>query len=142
MIVREYKKEDYEQIKKIYLHPNTFGGQFDEARDTEEKISTLVNEKKNSVLVLESKGDVVGTVTIFEDGRSCWLYRFAVLPEYEKEEYVKLLYQKAEEVCKEMGHSQILVYAPAGEEKFEERYVKFLELNKGNPYTAFWKDIK
>ena len=138
MNIRTYHRLDYPHIKRLYETPGTFGGQFDEARDAQERLDALADSKPGSILVAEHEGAIVGTVTIFEDGRECWLYRFAVIPEYEQ--IVEELYRVATKMCREWGHQQLLVYAPAGDKKFEERYVG-LGLTKGNDYTAYWAEL-
>lgn len=84
-------------------------------------------------------GEIVGTVTLFEDGRSAWLYRFAVQSDNESE-IAELLNKKALETMKERGHTQVLVYAPQGDQHFEDRYTS-LGFNKGNNFTAYWQNI-
>lgn len=138
MKTRPYNPLDYPHIKKLYETPGTFGGQFDEARDTQERLDTLADSKPGSILVAEEGDEIIGTVTIFEDGRECWLYRFAVLAEHD--EATKVLYHAAVATCRDWGHEQLLVYAPAGNQMFEERYAR-LGLNKGNDYTVYWVDI-
>jgi N-acetylglutamate synthase len=139
MEVRFYTSEDYPEIEKLYKESSSFGGQFDEARDTKERLDTLVSKKPESILVAEDEGRIVGTVTLFEDGRSAWLYRCAVLSDYENE-VVPILVAKAKEILKSWGHSQMLVYAPVGEALFEERY-KNAGFTKGNDFTAYWQDL-
>jgi len=139
MIIRNYKRVDYGQVKSLYMDENTFGGQFDEARDTEERLELLVSQKPNCIQVAQANGDIVGAVTIFEDGRSCWLYRFAV-----KDNDIDVsnaLANKAKEICRELGHEQVLVYAPAGDKAFEGRYTE-VGFNKGGNYTSYWLDLK
>ena len=131
MIIRNYNPvTDYPSIEVLLNAPGTFGGQFDEARDTKERIDALELAKPRSILVAELDGEIVGTVTLFEDGRSAWLYRFAVQAEYESE-ITKLLNAAALETMKARGHTQVLVYAPQGDQHFEERYAK-LGFNQGN----------
>jgi len=139
MQVRNYTPEDYEAVEALYKDTTTFGGQFDEARDTKERLQKLIDHKPDGVLVAEEDGEVVGTVTLFEDGRSGWLYRFAVKGDVEKEA-TEALWNKAKEIMKNKGHTQILVYAPAGDSHFEERYAA-LGFNKGNDFTAYWQDV-
>lgn len=140
MRVRNYNPEtDYGGVKKLYSSPEYFGGEYDDARDAENRLRSLVEQKSDAILVAEYNDCIVGTVTLFEDGRSAWLYRFAVKLEYEQE-VVRLLYDEAIRILREKGYPQILVYAPAGNPKFEERY-KSLGFNKGNAFTAFWQDI-
>ena len=130
---------DYETIKTLYEDSATYGGQFDKARDTKEKLDTLISIKPESILVADNDGEVVGTVTLFEDGRSAWLYRFAVKKNFENE-VVALLWEKAKEIFKRQGHTQILVYAPTGDSLFEERYISN-GFTKGGDYTAYWQEI-
>ena len=103
MTIRNYNPEtDYPGIEALLNAENTFGGQFDEARDTKDRLDTLEVSKPGSILVAENNDVVVGTVTLFEDGRSAWLYRFAVQQESEVE-ITKLLNEKALETMKERG---------------------------------------
>ncbi len=139
--IRRYNPDlDYQSVKNLYVASETFGGQFDETRDGEERLAKLVNEKPDSILVAESNGEVVGTVTVFEDGRSAWLYRFAVRDQDEIL-IAQALYERAQEILRELGHhTQVLVYAPTGNIDFENRYTA-LGFKKGNNYTAYWQDI-
>jgi hypothetical protein len=141
MNVRNYNPEtDYPTIESLLRDTKTYGGEFDEARDTKERIDALEANKPGSVLVVEMDKEIIGTVTLFEDGRSAWLYRFAVKKEHE-ELATKFLWEKAQETMKLRGHAQILVYAPAGNSDFEDRYNK-LGFNTGGDYTAYWQDLK
>ncbi len=140
MNVRSYNSEtDYPTIESLFRNSETYGGEFDDARDTKERIDALESSKPGSVLVAEIDNQIVGTVTLFEDGRSGWLYRFAVEKKYE-EQATKLLWGKAQETMKLRGHTQVLVYAPAGNSDFEDRYNK-LGFNTGENYTAYWQDV-
>ena len=140
MKVRPYNSNtDYSQVEALYQSPNTFGGQFDKARDAKNRIDILAEKKPDCILVAESDEMIVGTVTLFEDGRSAWLYRFAVQKENELEIASKL-WEEAKATMKKLGHSQVLVYAPAGNMDFQNRYT-FLGFTKGDDYTAYWQDI-
>ncbi len=141
MNVRNYNPEtDYPAIESLLRDTETYGGDFDEARDTKERIDALEASKPGSVLVAEKDNEIVGTVTLFEDGRSAWLYRFAVKKEHE-EQATKTLWEIAEETMNARGHTQVLVYAPAKNENFKHRYNN-LGFNTGDDYTAYWQDIK
>lgn len=140
MQVRNYNQDtDYPGIEALLNADGTFGGQFDEARDTKERIDALERQKPGSVLVAEDDGVIVGTVTLFEDGRSAWLYRFAVQQDNQSE-IAKFLNKKALQTMKDRGHTQVLVYAPQGNQHFEDRYTS-LGFSKGNNFTAYWQDI-
>jgi len=138
--IRNYNSNDYPSIESLYKDSSTFGGQFDEARDSKERLKILIEQKPDTILVAENDGEIVGTVTLFEDGRSAWLYRFAVRKEFESTA-TKALWEKAKEIFGQKGHSQILVYAPVAEKSFEKRY-RELGFNKGKDFTAYWQDLK
>ena len=77
MNIRQYRTEDYGQLKALYLQSELFGGQFDENRDSVEKLQKRVEADPNAILVAESGGVICGTVSLIEDGRVAWLFRFA-----------------------------------------------------------------
>lgn len=137
--IRNYNPDtDYPAVNALYKDSLTFGGQFDEARDSETRLRDLVKEKPEAIIVALENGNVVGTTTLFEDGRSAWLYRFAAK---DNTEVTKALWDKAKDIFKQKGHSQVLVYSPSGNSRFEKRYLD-LGFNKGNDFTAYWQDIK
>lgn len=144
MEIRNYNPEtDYPAIEALYKDGETFGGQFDEARDTKEKLDKLEATKPGSVLLAEHEGRVVGSATLFEDGRAAWLYRFAVARGGDREQEAQTaaaLWAAAKAEAKQRGHSQVLVYAPLGEKHFFERYTE-LGFTPGGEYQAFWQDI-
>jgi hypothetical protein len=137
--VRNYNPEsDYGQVSGLYKDSQTFGGQYDDARDSEERLKILAENKPDCLLVAEINDKIVGTVTLLEDGRTAWLFRFAVQKENEGE-ITKELFSEAKRILKEKGHEQILVFAP-NDGNFDKRYEE-IGFNKGNDYTAYWQDI-
>lgn len=140
MNVRNYQPADYEAIKTLLLAPDTFGGDFAEERDSQDRLNDLESSKPGSILVAEIHGEIVGTVTLFEDGRAAWLYRFAVRPEYEAEAAAALK-EAIFATAKARGHEEVLVYAPQGNQQFATRYNN-LGFNTGNDFTAYWQQIE
>lgn len=140
MIIRVYNPiTDYSSVEALYKDSSTFGGQFDQARDSEERLKDLIEKKPDAILVAEDKGEIIGTVTLFEDGRSAWLYRFAVKGNAQAD-VISALWAKAREILKQKGHTQVLVYAPVNNKDFEDRYTQ-LGFIKGNDFTAYWQDL-
>ena len=138
MLIRNYKREDYDSVISLYKDTTTYGGQFDEDRDSSERLEKLSNTKPDAILVAEDNGNIVGTVTLLEDGRSAWLFRFAVAEN--SVDVARELYLKAVEILKSKGHKQILVYSPRGVKQFEKRYNE-LGLSKGGDYTCYWREL-
>ena len=62
----------------------------------------FVNEL-DSILVVENDRHIVGTVTLFEDTRLAWLFRFAVSEN--SKNVTSELYSKAVDILKSKGHN-------------------------------------
>lgn len=138
MKVRSYEPSDYEQLKALYLDSSTFGGQFDEARDAAARLMKRIEADPDAILVAEIDGKLVGTVSLIDDGRVAWLFRYAV--QKDQPEALNALHNKAVEILKNRGHSQVLVYTPVGNTELDIRYEQ-LGFTKGSNYTCFWKEI-
>lgn len=138
MEIRNYKPEDYNQVKELYQDSSLFGGQFDIERDAPDKLMASIGDDSQSVLVCEVSNKIIGTVSLIEDKRVAWLFRFAVQKGDDEKEVAKVLYDKAIGILKERGHKQVLVYSPVGNEPLDNRYIE-LGFNKGDDYTCYWK---
>jgi ribosomal protein S18 acetylase RimI-like enzyme len=138
MIVRQYKTSDYERLKALYLDSLTFGGQFDEARDAASRLQKKIESDPDAILVAEQDGELVGSVSIIDDGRVAWLFRFAV-PQ-DKPDVVQALHDKAIATLKERDHVEVLVYTPVGNQELDSRYER-LGFTRGGDYTCYWKGL-
>lgn len=138
MKIRKYQSTDYDQLKALYLDSSTFGGQFDEARDAANRLQKKIEADPDAILVAETDGKLVGTVSLIDDGRVAWLFRYAV--QKDQTEALNALHNKAVEILKGRGHSQVLVYTPVGDTELDKRYEQ-LGFTKGGNYICFWKEI-
>lgn len=138
MNIRRYQTTDYESLKSLYLDASTFGGQYDEARDAPDRLQKKIEADPDAILVAEDKDNIVGTVSLIDDGRVAWLFRFAV-PQ-NRPEVAQELHDSAVKVLKSRGHAQVLVYSPSGNQPLNIRY-KQLGFTKGDDYTCYWKEI-
>jgi len=139
--IRPYKNSDYEEIALLYKNSELYGGQFDENRDSEERLRAQIESDPESILIAaEKEGKMVGTISLIVDKRVAWFFRFAVSKgEYEREA-AKALYEKAASILKSRGHNQVLVYTPYNDMSLYTRYEN-LGFTKGSDYTCYWKDI-
>src|SRR5687767_9113325 len=140
MNIRPYSPGDYPQLAALYKQSELYGGQFDENRDSEERLRKRIETDPDAILVAEGDGKIVGTTSLIEDGRVAWLFRFAVKPGDNEATVTKALCNKAFEVLKAKGHNQVLVYTPVGDERLHNRYAE-LDFNRGGDYTCYWRDI-
>ncbi len=139
--IRNYRHEDYEAIKALYLQSGLYGGQFDLARDSEEKLDAVTKADPQSILICEQGGKTLGTVSLIENGRVAWLFRFAVEKTIAEKEVLKTLYEAACDILRSRGHDEVLVYSPLDNENLDQRYLD-LGMNKGGAYSCFWRSLK
>lgn len=140
MNIRSYKTNDYEYLKLLYLQSELYGGQFNENRDSAEKLQKRIEADPDAILVAEVDEKVLGTVSLIEDGRVAWLFRFAVVKGEYEIHATESLTQTALAILEERGHSEVLIYSPAGNTILDQRYEN-LEFTKGSDYTCYWQNI-
>ena len=140
MNIRTYTPKDYPRLAALYKQSALYGGQFDENRDSEERLRKRTEADPDAILVAEQDGEIIGTVSLIEDGRVAWFFRFAVLQGNDEAAVTKALCDKAFEALKAKGHNQVLVYTPVGDERLHSRYSD-LGFNHGGDYACYWKDI-
>ena len=138
MLVRSYQPSDYEQLKALYLDSSTFCGQFDEARDAADRLQRKIEADPDAIIVAEQDDRIVGSVSLIDDGRVAWLFRFAV-PQ-DKPDVAQALHDKAIATLKERGHAEVLVYTPVGNQELDSRYEQ-LGFTRGGNYTCYWKGL-
>lgn len=139
--VRNYKADDYDSVIALYKDGKTFGGQYDEARDSREKLAEVTKRDPQSILVYEKGSDILGTISLIEDGRVAWLFRFAVQDIEQKDEVAESLYKNATKILIERGHSQVLVYSDPQNEILNRRYREILGMTEGGLFRCFWQEI-
>lgn len=140
-VVRPYEPDDYAEVAELYRRSDLYGGVFDPARDAPDRLAAAQRSGAESVLVAEvSDGCVVGTVSLVDDGRLAWLFRFAVDRTEQERDVARALYDAALAALRARGHTQVLVYTPADDARLKQRYAD-LAMNEGADYTCFWADI-
>ncbi|MBI4118159.1 MAG: GNAT family N-acetyltransferase [Parcubacteria group bacterium] len=138
--IRNYKTSDYAAVASLYKQGELYGGQFDLNRDSEERLARKIAEDPEAILICESGGKTVGTISLIEDTRTAWLFRFAVLKDANEKDVLTVLCDKALAILQSRGHSQVLVLAPVGNKDFEARYAA-LGFEKGTDYTCYFRNI-
>lgn len=140
MNVRPYQPSDYEHVATLYRQSEIYGGQFDENRDSEERLRKRIEADPDAILVAEQDNKIIGTVSLIEDGRVAWLFRFAVQQGESEAETTKGLCDTALAALKAKGHQQVLVYTPVGNTRLDNRY-EGLGFTRGGNYTCYWMDM-
>jgi ATP-dependent DNA helicase PIF1 len=136
--IRSYRDADYEQLKTLTEHSEWYGGQFDEARDGRAKLKQKITQNPESILVFEQGKELLGTISLIDDGRVAMLFRFIVRDH--DQQVAEALYQRATEILKSRGHNQVLVYSSPDNKHLDKRY-KSLNMHPGNLYRCYWSDL-
>lgn len=148
-IIRSYIPEDYDAVKALYMQSELYGGVFDEVRDSQEKLKKRVESDPDAIIVAVKDNCVIGTVSLIEDGRVAWLYRFCVpsivmnnsseMIEFSERQVTGALCDYALNSLRTKGHEEVLVYT-SQDKNLHKRYLD-LGFTKGSEYTCFWKPL-
>jgi len=137
-MIRAYTDADYDHLKQLYLHTEWYGGQFDEARDGRTRLAEKIMQDPEAIWLYEQDREVVGTVSLVDDGRVAMLFRLVV--KNNDQAVTQELYKHAANLLRKRGHEQILVYTPTGDQALHQRYEQ-LGMTRGGEYTCYWAQL-
>ena len=89
--VRSYTPEDYSSVVALYKETEMPGSEFDLNRDSEQRLQKRIENDPDAILIGKVGGKVVGSVSLIEDGRVAWLFRFRVREIEGEEDIAKTL---------------------------------------------------
>ncbi len=132
MRIRSYKLVDYPRVEALYQE----FGWFDPETDSEPRLAEKIKRDPNSILVAEKGREVVGTVSIIEDGRIAWFFRLNAKSSFIR----KKLIQHAEELLKQKGYKEVHIFAPLNDQDRQKEYIQegFI---LGKEYKWAWKKL-
>lgn len=139
MQIQPYQLTDYEDLIDLYKQSNEF--KFDEITDSRENITRKIERDPESILLAKEDDELVGSVSIIEDGRIALLFRFVTKgSDQDNDEILKALLHEAETILKRRGYTEVHNTAPLEDIKVltERERIGF---QKGNPYMWYWKKI-
>ncbi len=134
-MIRGYMDMDYDQVKALYQHGEWYGGKFDEHRDSREILLHKITADPQAIIVDDENGEILGSISIIEDGRVAWFYRFVVKDN--NAEISQALYNAAAGVLKSRGHPEVLIYSDPSRGELSSRYTA-LGMQKGGDYECFY----
>ncbi len=101
MIIREFSIKDYDALITLW---NDAQLPFKpKGRDKRDKIEYELKQGRDIFLIAEINGKIVGSVFGTHDGRKGWINRFAVAPEFQRQDIAKKLIAKVEDRFSELG---------------------------------------
>ncbi len=139
MKIHYYQPQDYEQLIDLYKQSDQF--KFDEVTDSRENITRKIERDSESILLARENEQLVGSVSIIEDGRIALLFRLVTkASEQKNDEILKVLLQEAESILKKRGYTEVHNTAPLNDMKaLTER--ERIGFQKGDPYMWYWRRI-
>jgi len=131
-----YKDKFYDDVKKILQECNLF----DETWEARENLKRKIVRDKESILIAEEDGEIVGCVFIVEDGWNAFIWRLCVKESYRKKGIGLLLMQKAEEIIKSRCIKESSIFVDIKNDSLQNWYQKQGYL-KGGDWTFMYKKI-
>ena len=133
---RFYTSKDYQSLIQLYKNSSEF--EFDEITDSLEALERKINKDSQSILVAYDNHELVGSVSIIEDGRIAILFRLVATDN--DTTITTQLIARAENLLVEKGFEEVHSIAPIDNQAAEEIREKS-KFTKGNTYHWFWKKI-
>jgi len=137
-MIRRYRDSDYNQLRDLYFHSEWYGNNFDSARDSQEKLASVSARDPDSVLVYMQGEEMVGSISIVENGRAALIFRFVV--KNNSTSVAEELYEKAIHILRKRGHTQAITFCPISSKELNERY-EDLGMTLGGRYYTYWSEI-
>ena len=140
MIIRQYDDEDYVQLTNLYRVPALYGGEFDEERDTPERL-LATSDEMDLHIVTDDVGLIIGSIMLLSNAHSFWILRFVIDDHHPEHEFAsRMLVERAEEIANARNHTSMIVYSSPKYEELGTRYRK-LGFRESNDYKCFWKEV-
>jgi ribosomal protein S18 acetylase RimI-like enzyme len=137
IVIRSYTPEDYQLLKRLYKS----SGWFDSETDAEERVNEKIRRDPQSLLVAIDKEEIVGTVSLIEDGRIAILFRLISKKGENTLSIRQRLLSEGENIFKQKGYKEAHIIAPEEDLNRQKEYEKY-GFTKGNPYRWMWKKIE
>jgi len=135
--IRPYALGDYPQVRRILEE----GGLFYEPMDSPDRMEKKISRDPNSIFVAVEQDQVVGTVSIMEDGRLGFVFRLAVAVGHRNQGIGLGLMTHAEQELTDRGYDEIHILLEEDNPGLREYYKK-QGYEEGNPYRWMTKERK
>ncbi|OGK59178.1 hypothetical protein A3G67_01455 [Candidatus Roizmanbacteria bacterium RIFCSPLOWO2_12_FULL_40_12] len=135
VLIRQYKDSDYPAVKELYLE----GDLYSEEIDSRERLKSKSEKDPESLIIAESEGKVVGSVSTIDDERFAFIFRLVVSKKYQKKGIGKKLVSAAEELLKKRKYEMIYMLVNDNDEGLLNYYEKQGYKRGQNPHRFMWK---
>lgn len=136
--IRNYNPDaDYRHMKQILEEGSLFYG----PTEAPERLAEKVRRDPDSIIVAVTDNQIVGTVTISEDGRMPFIFRLAVRNNQRRHGIGQKLMKEAEKRLKDRGYTELNILVDENNEELKE-YYRRQEYEEGNVYRWMYKEVK
>ena len=136
MKIRNYKPEDYEELKKLLEICELF----DKSYDKKEKFDN--KKPKGSIIICEEDNKIIGCVIFTYDGWDSSIYRLAVHPDCRNKGVGNKLLKEAENRLKKLGADVCQLGFHVNNKKAEDFFRKKGYYGRWGPYIWVEKKLK
>lgn len=138
MKIEYYKNKDYSDLVVLYRACDEF--EFDEVTDSQESIRRKIDRDPESILLAYEEEELVGSVSIIEDGRIAILFRLVTGETGGDHKIAKELVLHAGKILSKRGYTEVHITGPT-ENKTAKEIRESSGFRKGKRYDWFWKKI-
>jgi ribosomal protein S18 acetylase RimI-like enzyme len=135
--IRFYKVSDYQEVKQVLQEADLF----DETWEAPENLAKKIKKDKESILVAEFDGEVIGCVFIVEDGWTAAIWRLAVRKDQRRKGIGKQLMEKAEQIVRDRGLKEVSLLVNTNNQMLKTWYEKQDYEASPSDYTFMYKEL-
>jgi hypothetical protein len=135
--IRNYEPNDYQAVRQLYKD----SGWFDPETDAEERLKAKSERDPQSLLVATDPDNILGTVSLIEDGRIALFFRLVTKDGDDAPAVRKRLLAEGEVIFKQKGYNESHIIAPESDTDRQNEYQQN-GFQKGNPYRWMWKKLQ
>lgn len=137
--IRNYRPEDYPQVSKILKQAELY----DTVWDSRKNVAGMVAHDPKAIQVAVENDIIVGQLFIIPFGsKMATIFRLAVKKEFRKQGIATKLIEKAEDILRKRGLSEIGLFVDAVNADLQEFYKKRKFQVSKRPYYYMWKELK
>lgn len=135
--IRPYTPVDYPQVRTLLEEGNLYY----EPNDSQKRLDEKISRDPKSIFIAQDLDQIVGTVSLMEDGRMAFIFRLAVRPTHRNRGIGRNLMDKAEEELRSRGHKEINILVEEDNNELKD-YYRRQGYEEGHPYRWMAKEVR
>jgi ribosomal protein S18 acetylase RimI-like enzyme len=137
IMVRSYEDADYDALVALYRQSKDFT--LDKETDARARLAEKIRRDPESIIVATSNSELLGSLSIIEDGRIAILFRWVAVGTDQNKAYKALLGQ-AEKILTVKGYKEVHCMVP-DDSAASVALRTSMNFKPGKKYSWFWKTL-